>query len=58
MRVIKNHDGALILSEWVHDGTTVGAFLHNQVYYGYTQREARRVFAEHLKKNGLTPERD
>lgn len=58
MRVIHNHDGALILSEWVTDKETPTAFLHNRTYYGYTVGTARRMYAEYLKKNGMTPERD
>lgn len=57
MQVSTNHEGAVIVTELVSDGRAPGAYLHSRTYYGYTKAQARRMFAEYLKSNGMSPER-
>lgn len=44
------HSGAWTLSAVVSDGT--GAWREWNTYYGYTKRDAMRMFRQHIKNKG------
>lgn len=44
--------GAIRISELVTDGGP--AWLESRMFYGYSQREARRLFRQHLAERNLT----
>lgn len=58
MNITKNHDGSLTLTELVTDGKACGAYYHSEQFFGYTRREAMRIFRENMRKYGKRPERD
>ena len=50
-KTVHSHDG-FTLSALVTDGKSSG-FLESKRYIGYSDREARKLFRQHLKDNGL-----
>lgn len=50
---VSKHDGALVLSAIVQDGKACGPFRRERTYYGYGVREAKKLFREEMKSNGV-----
>lgn len=46
-----NSGGGLVLSTLVTDKVCYGQWLHSKVYYGYTKKEAKQLFKQHLVEN-------
>ena len=44
----RNHEGGLVFSEFVDDGT--GEYLFTRSYYGYSVSDARRLYCTELAK--------
>lgn len=50
---VSKHDGALVLSAIVQDGKACGPFRRERTYYGHGVREAKKLFKEEMKSNGV-----
>ena len=46
MTIERNPNGSLVLSD------IVNGYLFTRVYYGYTKKEARALFAQEIKNGG------
>ena len=42
----RTHQGALVLSAIIQDGNPYGSYLSEQIYYGYTIKEAKQLFLQ------------
>jgi hypothetical protein len=50
MNAGRNRDGSIVIDELVTDGTD--KWYLKQRYYGYTIREAMKLYREHLEEQG------
>jgi hypothetical protein len=50
MNAGRNRDGSIVIDELVTDGTN--KWYLKQRYYGYSMRDAMRIYREHLQENG------
>ena len=50
MNAGRNRDGSIVIDELVTDGTD--KWYLKQRYYGYSMRDAMKIYREHLQENG------
>jgi len=50
MNAGRNRDGSIVIDELVTNGTD--KWYLKQRYYGYSMRDAMRIYREHLQENG------